>query len=491
MSQTIFDNRDWVSRLGAALDQVAARTRPRGVSFHTEHLPNPGPIRLYEKEVNRQYRQLAARARHDQQASELFDRSFLWLDSVPPDVIAILREHPLLYRLWSGSGSHDGFHWQGLLSGGHVDLKFLVSNLAKSSVKLSGKRVATMLHRFLIAGEHTRLHAHEITLLHGLIVDGRIDLAPGAYLASYETVKSRFGLPDEPESWLGRSGLQPGSWNRSRSQSVFVRSVSWGPGVSPCDCPTGNDQSKNIRYSFPDRYTVNSLERFFGDRSMLIQLLSVATQSKLVFHTVFHALPPWMRDLDPNFRLQNPGGRASPFDVWPEDFPLSEESVVSFVESARGWLSYPSKKRHAIELATRRIVASFGPATGMFGLEDRILDVAIALEIMYGPFDAGEITHKLRTRAAWLLGISPDDRRNIVEQIKTFYAARSAIVHSSANTDREKLERALPLGRDLARRTLTLLLTRGPVPNWDELVIGGNTSHAARPDRSRMPTTGE
>ena len=145
-----------------------------------------------------QFRELAARARNDQHASELFDQSFLWLDVVPPDVVDILREHPVLYRSLSESDSRDGFHWQRLRGGGHVDLEFLVSNLAKSSVKLGGERVATMFHRFLIAGEDARLPAHEIMLLHGLIVDGRVDLAPDAYLDSYEAVKSHFCLPDEP-----------------------------------------------------------------------------------------------------------------------------------------------------------------------------------------------------------------------------------------------------------------------------------------------------
>ena len=330
-----------------------------------------------------------------------------------------------------------------------------------------------MLHRFLIAGEDVRLHAHEIMLLHGLIVDERVDLAPGAYLASYEAVKSRFCLPDEPETWLAQSGLQPGEFNRSTSLSVLVRSVSWGPGITPRDRPTGNDRFPNFRYLFPNRYTIDSIERFFNDRKMLIQLLSVATQSKLVSHTVFYAFPSWMRDLDPNFRLLHSGVSFNFFDVWPKDIPLSKESGVSFVGLARGWFSYPNEKRHSIELATRRIVASLGPAAGMFGLEDRILDIAIALEIMYGPFDRGEITHKLRMRAAWLLGKSSDDRWTIAEQMKTFYKARSAIVHGSAKIEREKLQQAFTLGLDLARRTLTTLLMQGPVPNWDKLVACG------------------
>ena len=483
MSKATFNHRDWVNRLGAALEQVAACAHPSGFPFRTEHLPNPGPIDLYDEEIHRQYRQLATRARRDPDASALFYRSSLRIETVPSDIGAILREHPTLKRTLAESGTPEGFHFQRILSGGHVDLTSLVSRLAKSSVKLGGKRVATMLHRYLVAGEHTRLHAHEIILLHGLIVDEHIDLGPGAYLASYEAAKVRFDLPDDPEEWLARSDLQPGRLTRSTALSVLVRSVSWGPGVGPCDCPTGNSQSLNVRYRFPDRYPINSVERFFHDRAMLIQLLSIATRSKLVSHTAFYVFPSWMWELDPNSRFRKSDSGASFFDVWPKDLPLSNESVTSFIGLARGWLSYPNKRRHAIELAIRRIVASFGPAAGMFGLEDRILDVAIALEIMYGPFDGGEITHKLRTRAAWLLGTSPEDRYEIVQNIKAFYEARSAVVHGSTKAERQKFERALPLGRELAHQTLAKLLVQGPVLDWDRLVVDGtqhDTTHCNR-----------
>lgn len=497
MAQPDFDKNDWIARLGAALEQVAAETRPN-FSFCPAFLPKPGSIELYDKELHRQYRLLAAHARHNQRASELFDRSFLSLKSPPAEAITILREHPLLSRALSCSGSRDGFHFQCLADSGHVDPESLVGRLAKSSVRFGGKRVATLLNHFLFAGEYERLPAREIThpksripkkpperlpareitLLHGLIIDNPIDLGRGAYFASYDSVKTRFGLPDDPEPWLARSGLLLGRSNNSTFRSVLVRSLTWGPSVFPCNCPSGQNFFPTLRYRFPIDYSIDSPDRFFGDRTTLVHLLSVATRSKLVFHTVFHALPSWMRNLDPNFRLQNPGGKANIFDVWPEDQPLSDEDASTFVELTRGWLDYPSKKRHAIELATRRIVASFGPAAGMFGLEDRIFDVAIALEIMYGPFDGGEITHKLRTRAAWLLGTSPEDRWNIHKAMRTFYKARSAIVHGSTSTDRAKLEQALPLGRDLARRTLTTLLTQGPVSDWDRLVVSGSPSES-------------
>ena len=130
--------------------------------------------------------------------------------------------------------------------------------------------------------------------------------------------------------------------------------------------------------------------------------------SKLVPHVEYRVLPSWIREFDQNFRLTNSGVGSHLFDVWPEDRPLSEEDAAAFVALARGWLSCPGSRRHAIELATRRVVASLGPAGGTFGLEDRILDVAIALKVMYGPFDGGEIAHKLRTCAAWRLGTCPE-----------------------------------------------------------------------------------
>ena len=477
MSQSEFDKRDWATRLGKTLEQVAAGSCPGGFPFRTEHLPNPGPISLYEEEEHRQFRQLAARAKHDRHASELFEKSHLRFDSVPPEVTSILREHPLLERCWSRLGSRDGFHLQVFLSGSQVGLKSLVGNLAKSSVKLGGERVATMLHRFLVAGAHTRLHAHEITVLHGLIVDERIDLGSGAYLASYEEGRSQFDLPDEPEFQSSEMIKHLGRFNRWPSRAVLVRLVAWG-GLAPCDCPAGENRSPNVKYRFPGRYSIDSWERFFGDQEVLIDLLSVAMRSRFVACINFYVLPSWMRELGPNFRLQKSGSSYSMLDVWPEDRHLSEEATATFVELAHGWLSCSDTKRRVIELAIRRIVASFGPAFGKFGIEDRILDVAIALEIMYGPFDGGEISHKLRTRAAWLLGASPDDRISIAQDMKAFYNARSSVVHGSTKADREKLERTFPIGRELARSTLTALLVKGPAPDWDRLVVSGDPSES-------------
>ena len=150
-------------------------------------------------------------------------------------MLDLLLEHPVIEQAWS-QGSRKAFHFVYVLGGGHGDVKFLVTNLAKLSVKIGGKRAATMLHCLLVAGAGVRLRAHEITVLHGLKLDEPIPLGRGAYLASYDAVRKHFGLPEDPEPWLRRSDegldLHPGRLAHTSSRAVLVRQMRWGPAVA-------------------------------------------------------------------------------------------------------------------------------------------------------------------------------------------------------------------------------------------------------------------
>ena len=475
-----FDRKGWINRFGKALEDTAATARPRWVPFRMY-----GQIAskdLYQREQYRRYRGMAELAKTDPYAAKLFDESRLWLDSLPDGVLDLLLEHPVIEHVWS-RGSREAFHFVQVLGSVHADVKSLITNLAKLSVKVGGKRAATMLHRFLVAGEGVRLHAHEITVLHGLKLDEPVPLGRGAYLASYDAVRKRFGLPEDPEPWLSRRDedldLHPGRLARASSRSVLVRQVRWGPAVAPCDCSTNQKGSLKLRYRFPDDHRVESVADVFEERETLLQLLTVAVRSKLVSHTVINAVPPWMTQIDPNLRTGSPGGHRGVFDVWPEDRAPSMRDLDAFAAAARGWLtSCAGKRDRSTELAVRRTADSFGLIGGRFGVEDRLIDAGIALEAMYGPFDSGKITHKISLRAAWLLGESAAEGGAISKDMKSFYATRSKVVHGTVSKDRQKRERelagALASGRDLARRTLFALLARGPVNDkseWDELVL--------------------
>ena len=375
-----FDRKGWISRFGKALEETAAAARPSWVPFR---ISEPLDRDLYWREQHRRYRGMAELATTDPYAAKLFEESHLWLDSLPDGVLDLLLKHPVIGNAWS-SGSREAFHHVQVLGGGHADVESLIANLAKLSVKVGGKRAASILHRFLVAGEGVRLHAHEITVLHGLTLDEPIALGRGAYLASYDGVRKRFGLPEDPEPWVRRSDegldLHPGRLAHASSRAVLVRQVSWGPAVAPCDCSSNPERPLRLRYRFPDDHRVESISDVFEERETLLQLLSIAVRSKLVSHAVIDAMPPWMTQLDPNLRTGSAGGGRGVFDVWPEDRAPSVLDLDAFAAAARGWLTFcAGKGDRSTELAVRRTAASFGITGGRFGVEDRLIDAGIAV----------------------------------------------------------------------------------------------------------------
>ena len=468
-----FDAADWIGRLAAALEDVAAQARP-AFPFSPE-TPHYGPLDEYWPSIHRQYRDLAARARHDPDAAQLFAESHLWLKSDPIEARAILREHPLLRPGLIGSGKREGVgfilpthDWF------HVELKSLVSHLAKRAMKDSGEQAAQLLHRYLTAGAEANLPAYEIALLHGLKLDRRFDLGSEAYLAPYEDAKATYGLPDEPAKWLNDAGRNP----RPVSTAVLVRSLRWGPGVAPP--PDDGDFSAKscracapkVKYRFPGDYEINLANRFPDDSKVLVDLLSIVTRSPLVSHTSFVRVAEWVEEIDPNFTCGFRNSSTYLSDAAPKEHPFSQQDAAAFASLASRWGTYRGR-RDVIDLAIRRLAASFARVGGPFSAEDRILDVSIALEIMYGPIKHN-LSYQLATRAKRLLGQGIDKRGWISARVKSFYEVRSAIVHGKKKIKggQRAIDKALEDGRDLACLTLAELLSRGPVRDWDKLREG-------------------
>lgn len=475
-----FDRKAWIRRFGAALERTAAGARHMAVPFGIY-----GPVEVmiddYERATYRRFLDMAALANTDAYAAKLFDEYRLHLDALPDGVLDLLREHPAIAQAWS-SGSEDGFHLGAVYGRGTGDVKLLISFLAKLSARAGGAYAATLLHRFLVAGNRVRLHAHEITVLYGLELDEPMPLGRGAYLASYDGVRGRFALPEDPEPWLRERDdgpdRHPGRLPYPSSRTALVRRFNWGPGASPREDSGNRDYSLQHRHWFPADHRIVSLREAFEERETLLHLLGIAVRSKLVSHTVITAVPAWMKQLNPNLRTGSPGGQLGVFDIWPKDLEPSVPDLRAFADAARGWVSFcAGKGDRSTELAIRRAAASLGVPGGSFGAEDRLIDASVALEAMYGSLDSGDVTRKISQRAAWLLGQSADERRAISKEMKSFYRTRSKVVHGTVSKDPAKRERelaaALASGQDLARRSLFTLLGRGPInrkDQWEALV---------------------
>ena len=473
-----FDRKAWIRRFGAALERTAAGGDHMRVPFGIY-----GRVRIdaYQREMHRRYLDMAALANTDAYAAKLFDESGLRLDALPDGILDLLQEHPTIAQAWS-AGSKDGFHLGTVLGRGTDNVKSLISDLAKLSARVGGQYAATLLHRFLVAGNAVRLHAHDIILLRGLQLDEPIPLGRGAYLASYDAVRERFGLHEDPEPWLRQRvegpDPHPGRLHDASSRTALVRRFNWGPGAAPRDASADTYGSIQHRHWFPADHCVESIGEVFEERDILVHLLSIAVRSKLVSHSSITVVPPWMKHLHPNLGTKPTSGHIGVFDVWPEDRQPSVADIRAFAAAGRGWVSFcAGQEDRSTELAIRRTAASLGIAGGRFGAEDRLIDASVALEAMYGPFDDGEITRKISLRAAWLLGQSDDERRALSKEMKSFYKTRSKVAHGTVSNDprrREKeLARALASGRDLARRSLFALLDRGPINSeaeWNALV---------------------
>ena len=339
MPPPYFNETAWIERLAAALEHVAAAARP-------SYYPPPTELGGYrssderQSALNRAYLDLAARAQYDPTASIQFKESYLQVNADPVEAMAILREHPLIAPALVGSGGEEAVGFRILGKTLRATLHGLVARLAKLSIKDGGKEAALCLHRYLTAGANGTVPAHEITVVHGLVVKTRFNLDAGAYLAPYGEARAEFGLPDDPEP-LSNATLP--------EAAVLVRSLEYGPGVVPIEDDYGLPLVQ-ISYRFPAEHWIN-LERWFEDR-LLVDLLSIATRFPLLSRTRHVRLPGWVEDIDPNFAhgFQQSAGNAS--DVWPAGHDLSTDDVASFLEMARGWRTYADRP-DAMNLATR------------------------------------------------------------------------------------------------------------------------------------------
>ena len=106
--------------------------------------------------------------------------------------------------------------------------------------------------------------------------------------------------------------------------------------------------------------------------------------------------------------------------------------------------------------------------------DDRILDVAIALERMYD-LPRWQISRKLRNRVSLYLGTDAESRKRVKESVEEFYDVRSDIVHGRPdNVPPQRNRAAFVKGFDIAQRSLFKLLREGPPDDWDKLVVAGS-----------------
>ena len=148
-------------------------------------------------------------------------------------------------------------------------------------------------------------------------------------------------------------------------------------------------------------------------------------------------------------------------DYWNSQ-ELTSAQVVEVRRLLCAWTRFDLDTRDTLELALARLASSMQRGRGRFWMQDRILDIAVALEMMFAPLRGG-LAYKLSLRAAHLLGDEAKDRIMVCEAVKQFYTARSRIVHGNGGKKRGNGKEAredLERGYEIGRKTLVKLLER-------------------------------
>ena len=153
----------------------------------------------------------------------------------------------------------------------------------------------------------------------------------------------------------------------------------------------------------------------------------------------------------------------------PED---RDALAVGQVEEARVlYEKFNSLPDQIQETLTTTLVRLAESASGK-GIDDRILDLGIALESFYLDKMEAELSFRLRLRAAKHLENELEERKQIAKTIKDFYDIRSKVVHTGnpPMTAGELATRWGILGsaQEVCRRSIRKVLDKG-TPVWEDL----------------------
>lgn len=177
-------------------------------------------------------------------------------------------------------------------------------------------------------------------------------------------------------------------------------------------------------------------------------------------------LETWTKVFDP---LQPYVGHFSRARDTASKEQLDEDELADF----KNWMSRVDRYYHpALGVAIKRAITAFAERSSP---EDSLIDLMIALESLFGGRD-GELTFRISSALAWLLGKNPQERGRIQREAKEAYTARSAIVHGR-DVDPEHVRKHQEQAQWLLLSSLKILFTQrtdliGDSERSNRLILG-------------------
>ena len=380
-------------------------------------------------------------------------------------VRSVLRSHPMLWRALGLLLDNDDFWVQIRGHGSRTSLTDLIGGLMARADELPGggfEGAAGELHAFLDSSAGGDAGAvpggldigYDTVLFHGLCLKEEIDIGDGLAMVPFEQVRAF--IDDGVLKDMAPDLVRFRDW---RLVGAVVKPFRWRP-----EFRREGDMRETHTHP-PGPFAQDALEFLellaVSHRAPIVCLAAVReclsrSACQLLGQAHNHGGVQWGR----------PVHRFDPFTEPPR--PRTE----AFEEARTAYSERRSGRYGKLAPVVARLAEALA-REGRFAAEDRILDVAIALERMY-ELSGGEITYKMRTRASWFLGRDAEDRLRVMKSVANFYDVRSAIVHNrKKKPSAERCREGFDTGFEIAARTLFELLKNDAPGDWENLVIAG------------------
>jgi hypothetical protein len=172
------------------------------------------------------------------------------------------------------------------------------------------------------------------------------------------------------------------------------------------------------------------------------------------------------------------GGYTVSYDVWGDDvqttfLPEYQSILISLIQSYK-------KHERVEQLRIGRILSRLSQAKRRGQIEDKILDLGIALEMLLLNDNSSheQLSLTFRLRGSWLLGHTPKEREAVYLRLKEVYNFRSQVAHSGnlCKGDPTKIARVVEnfsIYQKYAEEIFRLIIQRGE-PNWEALILDAN-----------------
>ena len=463
MKSDEIEARAWIGRLARALPGLSKAQGPY-LKELWDHYPRMNVVVGGRDETPFPLDDL--RMLYSQAARGLGDHAYYApLRAAIDPVRSVLRSHPVLWGVVGPLLDNDDFWMQIRGHGGKTSLTDLIGGLMARADELPGEgfeAAAGELHALLdssTVGDAGGVPGgldigYDSVLFHGLCLEGEIDIGGGLTMLPFE--RARAFVDEEVLKDMAPDVVRYRDW---RLVGAVVKPFRWRPVLQR------RGDLRDTEAEPPRPFVSDALDFLellaVSHRVPIVCLAAVReclsrSACRLLGQGHNHGGVQWGR----------PVHRFDPFSTPPG--PRSE----AVAEAKRAYGERKSLRYGKLAPVVARLAEALA-RDGRFAAEDKILDVAIALERMY-ELGGGEISHKLRTRSSWFLGRNPEDRVRVMESVAKFYRVRSEIVHKGKpKASEEKYRVAFDTGFDLAARTLLKLLKEGPPRNWEKLVIAG------------------